>query len=70
MNTVSCGVIRGTKFVDDHPEIIANAASQTPLGSYPDADEIADAIAYLASDRAAHITGEILGIAAGAYMRT
>ena len=70
VNTVSCGVIRGTKFVDDHPEIIANAAMQTPLGSYPDADEIAEAIAFLASDRARHITGEILGIAAGAYMRT
>jgi len=70
VNTVSCGVIRGTKFVEDHPDIIANAAGQTPLGSYPDAAEVAEAIAFLASDRAAHITGEILGVAAGAYMRT
>jgi NAD(P)-dependent dehydrogenase (short-subunit alcohol dehydrogenase family) len=69
VNTVSCGVIRGTKFVDDHPEIIANAESQTPLGSYPDAAEIAEAIAFLLSDRARHITGEILDISAGAYMR-
>jgi NAD(P)-dependent dehydrogenase (short-subunit alcohol dehydrogenase family) len=70
VNTVSCGVIRGTKFIDDHPEIVADAASQSPLGSYPDADEVAEAIAFLASDRARHITGEILGVAAGAYMRT
>ena len=69
VNTVSCGVIRGTKFVDDHPEIIANAAMHTPLGSYPDAAEIAEAIAFLVSDRARHITGEILDISAGAYMR-
>jgi 3-oxoacyl-[acyl-carrier protein] reductase len=69
-NTVSCGVIRGTKFIDDHPEIVADAAAQSPLGSYPDADEVAEAIAFLASDRARHVTGEILGIAAGAYMRT
>ncbi len=70
VNTVSCGVIEGTKFVEDHPEIIADAPTIVPLGSYPDADEVAEAIAFLASDRARHITGEILGIAAGAYMRT
>jgi NAD(P)-dependent dehydrogenase (short-subunit alcohol dehydrogenase family) len=69
-NTVSCGVIEGTKFVDDHPEIIANARTQVPLGGYPRADEVAEAIAFLASDRARHITGEILGISAGAYMRS
>ena len=70
VNTVSCGVIEGTKFVDDHPEILANARAQVPLGSYPNAAEVAEIIAFLASDRARHITGEILGVAAGAYMRT
>ena len=70
VNTVSCGVIEGTKFVDDHPEILANARAQVPLGSYPNAAEVAEIIAFLASDRARHITGEIIGVAAGAYMRT
>jgi NAD(P)-dependent dehydrogenase (short-subunit alcohol dehydrogenase family) len=32
-------------------------------------DDIAEATAFLASDRARHITGEILNVAAGAYMR-
>jgi hypothetical protein len=30
---------------------------------------VAEAVAFLASDHAAHITGEILNIASGAYMR-
>ena len=46
------------------------SASPTPLGTYPDADSVAEAIAFVASDRARHITGEILGISAGAYMRS
>jgi NAD(P)-dependent dehydrogenase (short-subunit alcohol dehydrogenase family) len=67
---VSMGIVTGTKFVADHPEILENPAITGPLGSFPDAAEIADVIAFLASDRARHITGEIVNIAAGAYMRT
>ena len=39
------------------------------LGTFATADSVAEAIAFVASDRARHITGEILNVAAGAYMR-
>jgi 3-oxoacyl-[acyl-carrier protein] reductase len=65
--TVAMGVVTGTKFVDDHPELLE--ASPSPTGQYSDAASVAEAIAFLASDRARHITGEILNVAAGAYMR-
>ena len=67
VNTVTMGVVIGTKFMDDHPEILeyASPPMPTPVG----ADDIAEATAFLVSDRARHITGEILNIAAGAYMR-
>ncbi len=68
--TVATGVVTGTKFIDDHPEILEAPGSQGPLGSYADAGDVAEAIAFLASSRARHITGEILNVAAGAYMRT
>ena len=67
---VSMGIVRGTKFAEDNPQIFEMANSQPLLGSFPDAHEIAETIAFLASDRARHITGEIVNVAAGAYMRT
>ena len=68
--TVAMGLVAGTKFANDHPEMLERPDSLGPLGSFPEASEIAETIAFLASDRARHITGEILNVAAGAYMRT
>lgn len=68
--TIGMGMVKGTHFAEAHPEMFEMAESQGVLGdSYPDADEIAEATAFLASDKAKNITGEMLNIAAGAYMR-
>ena len=40
----------------------------TPLGRPGHADEVASVIAFLASDRAAFVTGEVLNVAGGAYI--
>ena len=66
---VSMGMVRGTKFIDDHPELLERPDALGPLGSLPTADEIAEVIAFVASDRAAHLTGEIVNVAGGSYMR-
>ncbi|WP_375488455.1 SDR family NAD(P)-dependent oxidoreductase [uncultured Mycobacterium sp.] len=68
-NTVSMGMVEGTKFVMDHPELRERPDTLGPLGSLPDKDEIAELVAFLASARAAHITGEIVNVSGGAYMR-
>lgn len=69
-NTISMGVVRGTKFIDDRPEILENAYELSPLGTAATAADIAELATYLASDRAVAITGEIVNVAAGSYMRT
>ena len=67
--TVSTGYIADSKWAMDHKEQLEVAGVKAPLGTYPKSAEIAEAVLFLASDRAAHITGETLNIASGAYMR-
>ena len=67
---LSMGVVKGTKFAEDNAELLARMPGTTgPLGELPGPADIAEAVAFLASDRAAYITGEVLNVAGGAYMR-
>ncbi len=68
--SVSMGLVQGTKFVDDHPELRDIPGALGVLADLTTAVEIAETVAFLASDRARHITGEIINVSGGAYMRT
>ena len=69
-NVVTMGFVRGTRFAEVlHPDMVAAEATANPLGELPHADDIAEAIAFLASDRARHITGATLNVDSGGYMR-
>ena len=69
VNTISMGVVSGTKFIDDRPEILASGIASSALGTVATAADIAEVAHYLASDRSRAVTGEIINVAAGAYMR-
>ncbi|HLY33614.1 MAG TPA: SDR family oxidoreductase [Jatrophihabitantaceae bacterium] len=66
---LSMGVVKGTKFAEDNAELLARQAPTGPLGDLPDTSDIAEAVAFVASQRGRFITGEVINIAGGAYMR-
>jgi 3-oxoacyl-[acyl-carrier protein] reductase len=45
-------------------------ARQTPLGRVGQPQDVANAVVFLASDRASFITGEILCVSGGYYLHT
>ena len=66
-NVVSPGVTRTpmTQQLQDTPEMEAGVISVTPIGRLGEVEDIADAVAYLASDAAASVTGAVLSVDRG-----
>jgi NAD(P)-dependent dehydrogenase (short-subunit alcohol dehydrogenase family) len=70
VNTLSMGMITGTRFTDAlHPDMQATEVARSPLGRLAQVADVVEAAAFLLSDRAANITGEMLNVAAGTHMR-
>jgi 3-oxoacyl-[acyl-carrier protein] reductase len=51
-------------------EYVEEMARQTPLGRVGQPQDVANAVVFLASDRASFITGEILCVSGGYYLHT
>ena len=67
-NAVAPGFVL-TELTQDLPEALqAEITSRTPLGRFGTVEEIANAVAFLASDEAAFITGQVLAVDGGLVM--
>ncbi len=67
-NLVSPGFI-DTDMTRDLPEDVrAKMLEAIPLGRLGSADEVANAVAFLASDHSSYVTGEVIRINGGMYM--
>jgi 3-oxoacyl-[acyl-carrier protein] reductase len=68
VNAVAPGFVL-TELTQDLPEPLMNEiTSRTPLGRFGTVEEIANAVAFLASDDAAFITGQVLAVDGGLVM--
>ena len=68
VNAVAPGFVL-TELTQDLPEALqAQITERTPLGRFGTTEEIANAVALLASDEAAYITGQVLAVDGGLVM--
>ena len=68
VNLVSPGMT-DTNLISDIPEKLRLiVAAKTPLRKLADPDDVANAITYLASDKASYITGETIRVNGGQVM--
>ena len=68
VNAIAAGYVETDIWEGVPEETRAAILSLVPLGRKGEAQEIADAVAFLASDQAAYITGQVLGIDGGMAM--
>lgn len=67
-NAVAPGFIE-TDMTKDLPEAVKlQVAAMTPLGRMGKPEEVAHTVAFLASPKAAYITGQVIGVNGGMYM--
>jgi 3-oxoacyl-[acyl-carrier protein] reductase len=68
VNAVAPGFVL-TELTRDLPEALqAQITERTPLGRFGTTEEIADAVAFLVSDEAGYITGQVLAVDGGLVM--
>ncbi|MFH2035639.1 MAG: 3-oxoacyl-[acyl-carrier-protein] reductase [Candidatus Zixiibacteriota bacterium] len=68
VNAIAPGFIK-SEMTDNLPEDIkAEFIKTTPLGRFGSPEDIANAVAFLASDDASYITGQVLGVDGGMTM--
>lgn len=65
INAVAPGATLTPRNLADDPDYVANWSAVVPLGSVAEPDDIANAVAFLCSDAARHITGQTLVVDGG-----
>ena len=69
VNAVAPGIIKtpAVTTLPHYATIMENAVKTTPVGRLGEVEDVADAVAFLASERAGYISGEVLHVCGGRY---
>ena len=67
VNAVAPGFIETDMTANLNDDVRANYVESIPLKRMGEAQDVAEAVAFLASDRAAYITGQVLAVNGGMY---
>lgn len=67
-NAVAPGLIN-SRFVEKHKERFEADRDATPLRRHGDPDEVANVVAFLVSDESSYVTGEVITVSGGFFLR-
>ena len=67
-NAVAPGIIH-SKFVEKYRKDFDREITATPLRRIGDAEEVANVVSFLVSDESSFVTGEVINVSGGWYMR-
>ena len=68
VNVVAPGMVMTEMAHAIPPEFLTKAMDETAVGRFATPEECADVVVFLCSDRARHITGEVIKVDGGQYM--
>jgi NAD(P)-dependent dehydrogenase (short-subunit alcohol dehydrogenase family) len=67
-NAVAPGIIR-SRFVEKYLDRFEGEVAKTPLRRLGEPDDVADVVAFLCSDQSRFVTGEVVNVSGGWYVR-
>lgn len=67
-NAVAPGIIR-SRFVEKYLDRFEDEIERTPLRRLGDPEDVAEVVAFLCSDRSCFVTGEVINVSGGWYVR-
>jgi 3-oxoacyl-[acyl-carrier protein] reductase len=68
VNVVAPGMVMTEMARNIPPEFLNKAVDETVMGRIASAEELADVVVFLCSDRSRHITGEVIKVDGGQYI--
>jgi acetoacetyl-CoA reductase/3-oxoacyl-[acyl-carrier protein] reductase len=68
VNVVAPGMVRTAMAASLSPQVVERAIEETVVGRLAEPADCAAAVAFLCSDRAAHITGQVVKVDGGQYL--